>query len=456
MKTLGRDQARRLGADLSTELAQAVKDWDNLFYLIDQPKHSLKMAQAITSYLATLATNEIALDAGSGARGEFIRTQAEANLLPELWQAVQLAGVGGMVCLKPYVSGGSIFCEVIPRSRIYVTRWGPKGRILEGFFTDYEPLASGHQAVRLERFALTADGLQVTNKAYRLKNVDELGGEMPLSAVARWADLEPEMLFTGVDRPYFGVLRMPFTNTVDASHWPVSLYANAVESIRELDRTWCDFLWERDTGRRRMIVDYAAVDPKANIGNAAKTAATTPVKDVTGDYFLSLDMDRSEKPWDDYTPELRVEQYQRMLDTQLRLLEVQAGFSPGTFQIDVKTGKVTATQVISEDKTTYNTVKAVQDRGLKDGLLDVLYWFDIYASLYGLAPAGKAEPAATFGDSIFEDTGVEFARRKQLTDSNILKPELLLSWYFGVSEEEAAQMMPAKQEELAFNAFGEE
>lgn len=73
----------------------------------------------------------------------------------------------------------------------------------------------------------------------------------------------------------------------------------------------------------------------------------------------------------------------------------------------------------------------------------MLYWFDAYASLYGLAPAGRFEPAVSFGDSIFEDTGTEFARRMQMADANYLRPELLLAWYFGVSEDKAREMMPA-------------
>ena len=136
------------------------------------------------------------------------------------------------------------------------------------------------------------------------------------------------------------------------------------------------------------------------------------------------------------------------METLLRLLEMQVGFSAGTFAIEPRTGRVTATQVISEDRTTYNTIKAIQDRGLTTGMLDVLYWFDIYASLYSLAPAGPFEPSVNFGDSIFEDTGVEFQRRLALTQSNYLRPEQLLAWYFGVDEDKALQMMPSSNPDV--------
>ena len=116
-----------------------------------------------------------------------------------------------------------------------------------------------------------------------------------------------------------------------------------------------------------------------------------------------------------------MEEYQKAIDIQCRLLERQTGFSPGTFSFDLKSGRMTATQVVSDDKETYNTTKAIQENGLRQGLLDLMYAYDIYATLYGLAPAGAFDPSVSFGDSIFEDTGVEFARRKGLVDSGYLR-----------------------------------
>ena len=436
MKLLNLRDARALGCDMTPAMANAVRQWDDLFYLTNQPQHSLKMAATLTSTIATLATSELTLSAGAGARADWMQSQLDANLLPNLFEAVQLAGAGGMAAVKPYVDGGNIYVEIIPRSRIFPKHWGPNRRLDAGYFTDFDKLDDGTAVVRVESFAME-DGLYITNKAYRLKEQGWMGSEIPLSAVPRWADLQPELLIRDVDRPHFGLLRMPGVNTVDGSAYPVSLYANALDSIRELDATYYDFFWERSTGKRRMILDrsVAMLDPVSG-----KPAVS--FKELASDYYMTIDMPET-KPWDDYTPDFRFDAYKTAMETQLRMLELQTGFSQGTFAIDPKTGRVTATQIISEDKTTYNTIKAIQDRGLTTGLLDVLYWFDAYASLYSLAPAGSFEPSVTFGDSIFEDTGTEFARRMQMAESRYLRPELVLAWYFGVSEDKAREMMPA-------------
>ena len=87
------------------------------------------MAATLTSLMATLATSELTLSAGAGKRAEWLQGQLNANLLPNLHEAVQLAGVGGMAAVKPYVEGSGIYVEIIPRSRIFPEHWGPNRRL---------------------------------------------------------------------------------------------------------------------------------------------------------------------------------------------------------------------------------------------------------------------------------------------------------------------------------------
>ena len=435
MKMLNLKEIKALGCPISSYMENAIKTWDNLFYLINQPNHSLKTAQVITSYLATLATNEINLDAGASTRGKYLTGQLKENLVPNIWESVQIAGVGGMAAIKPYVQNNAVYVEIIPRSRIFPKKFGANKRIESGFFTDFEQV-NQNRYVRIEQFELVNNCLLITNKVYRLKDIDLLGKEESLSVSPRWEHLQPEIIIENVDRPHFGLIRMPSVNNIDGSNFPISIYANAIDSIIELDKTYYQFLWERDTGKRRMIIDRSTATKDPVNGKPA-----IPFRELASDYYMTLDMPEN-KPWDDYTPNIRVEDYQKALEIQLRILEMQTGFSAGTFQIDMRSGKLTATQVISEDKTTYNTIKAVQDRGMTTGLLDVMYWFDNYASLYGLAPSGNVDFSVTFGDSIFEDTGIEFQRRKAMADSKYIRPEFLTSWYFGISKEDALKMLP--------------
>ena len=436
---------------ISEKMANAITGWLLAFY--QRPawlEAGYRVTNApinVTDYMSTLACNEIAMSAGASARGTWINDQLTRFLLPQLKNAVQLAGAGGRVVVKPYPSGRNIYCEIIPADRIYPTRINGAGVTEAGFFTDFAALR-GRKVVRVEAWDLQPDGLYLQNRAYWYNTGDTLGGELALTDVPEWAGMEPEVVIRGVDRPLFGELRMPMANTVDeTSKLPVSLYARAVDTMAELDRIYSEFLWEIHTGKRKRIVDRTAIKPD-------KSGGGVPFRDQTTDLYLSMDLtgDMGQgDPFRDYTPALRVEEYQKAIDIQCRLLERQTGFSPGTFSFDLKSGRMTATQVVSDDKETYNTTKAIQENGLRQGLLDLMYAYDIYATLYGLAPAGAFDPSVSFGDSIFEDTGVEFARRKGLVDSGYLRPELLVGWYFGVSEQEAREKyMPEPRPMLRF------
>ena len=76
---------------------------------------------------------------------------------------------------------------------------------------------------------------------------------------------------------------------------------------------------------------------------------------------------------------------------------------------------------------------------------------DTLATLYDLAPEGEYEMSFEWDDSIVADTDTEFARRMSMAAAGMIRPELVVAWYFGVSEEEARKMMPdaaADEEEM--------
>lgn len=419
---------------VSDKMAEAITSWFRLFYnensAAKDERHT-RFANILTSYMATLATNEIKLSAGTGARADYINEQINRFVMPSICSDVQMAGVGGEVILKPFVSGKNIYSDIVNADRYYPTRINGAGFVEAGFFTDFD-MFNGRQVVRIERFDLQKDGLYINNKAY-YSGKSGLNGEIPLTAVYRWKDIQPDILIKNIDRVHFATLKMPFVNCVDnTSKLPVSIFSNVMEDIKELDLIWSEFLREVHTGERRLIFDRSTL-------KEFKGKMPLDYSELATNFYIILngDPDKMKQLFGDYTPEMRIEEYQLAINIVIRHIEMLCGFSTGTFTFDVKTGKMTAAQVISEDKDTYNTIKAIQESGMQQGIKDLIYLYDIYATLYNLAPAGKIDSSVTFGDSIFEDTSVEFSRRKQMVDSNLLKGEKFVGWYFGISDEEA-------------------
>lgn len=450
-----RSELEQMGQEhlVSEKMWEAMQLWHKVFY--DTPpwakkKTSLtKFSGILTNYAATLATNEIEISCGEGERAEYIKNQIQRFFLSDVHNTVQKAAAFGCVVIKPSVCGSNIYADVVPATAFFPTRM--RGGIVESaFFTDSRTV-KGEDYIRIEAHELTETGITITNKAYKASVLSK-GREIPLATVPAWADLQEETTIVGVTQPMFAVLQMPLTNRADdQSELPVSLFAGAIDSLRELDRIYSEFLWEIQTGKRKQILDISAVNPYNQDSGLSKEEHEQRVKQyAVSDQYLMLEMGfENKKPYDDYTPELRVDAYQSAMDLQLRLIENQCGLSPGTFSFDIRTGThKTATEIISEDKSTYNTIKQIQEAGLRKGIEDLISVYDVYAELYGLAPKGPVEASVSFGDSIFEDTNTEFMRRKSLADSGYIRKESVVAWYFSISEEEAAKLLPEPQKGL--------
>ncbi|MDL2324286.1 hypothetical protein LJC61_03940 [Ruminococcaceae bacterium OttesenSCG-928-A16] len=432
---------------LSNCMGEAIQQWLAVFYNRPpwaKPGASLtKFGAVVTAHVATLATSEISLAAGTGKRAEYIETQLERFLLGGLRSSLQLAATGGSTVLKPYVQGGSIYCDIVKPGDFTPTRI-EGDTITACYFVD-SATHLGKPYLRVETHSITPKGVRITNQVFA-GNTPYKGQPLPLQTVPHWADLPPDIVIEGVEKPLYTVLKMPFANTVDpCSKLPVAIYANAMDTLKELDRIYNEFLWEIKSGRRKQIIDITA----AKIKNAEDIRNGRDPQIATSDQYLVLDLGSApQTPFSDYTPDMRISAYQTALNIQLRLLESQCGLSAETFGFDIRSGQArTATEVLSQDNSTYNTIKAIQEGGMRTALLDLIAIYDVYASLYRLAPRGRVTPSVDFGDSVFEDTGVEFTRRKALADDGYLKKEEMTAWYFGLSAEQARTLMPKQPEE---------
>ena len=94
---------------------------------------------------------------------------------------------------------------------------------------------------------------------------------------------------------------------------------------------------------------------------------------------------------------LLTEQRIKDINSNLAMISTKCGFSQGMFQLDEKTGMMTATQVEADDQETIRTVKNIRD-ALKKCMDDLLYALNAMADLYSLAPAGPYEVDYSFGD----------------------------------------------------------
>lgn len=425
----------KIQSAVSSAMETATAEWWNVFrgFLPQKQTHEnfrpLPTAYTSTAYLAQLVTSEIKFEVADEKLNGFVRT----NLVPNLDKITQLTLVGGYTVIKPYiVRTGEIFFDVGTSRDFLPIALDENGHITEGVF--FERIRYKGKIYERREHHTFADGVHTVRNSAFLYGTRR---SVELTEIPRWTMLLPEGKIPS-DIPMIATFRTPYANNKDLdSELPVSLFANSVGTLHEIDAAHSEYLAEFRKMSAKVFGDNGVFDSSGKI---------------TDDYFVNVDGDGThtiEQQIMTYAPAIREAEHKARINTELRLYEMQIGVSSGTFSFDTSKGLVTATQVLSEDKTTYNTVAQIQ-RQLRP-VLEALSKITVtLARFYGIE-CEDGECAIEFGDSVFEDTGTEFNRRFQLVQAGLLKPEEFNSWYFGVPLDEAREMLPPMTE-----AFGGE
>ena len=408
-----------------SEMRSLTETWWDIFSGKASHRHPLPLAAMSTAYIANLVVSEIKFELVD----EKLDKEVQRNLIPQLGAIIQSMLVGGYVVVKPYITyGGKIYFDYATSRTFIPLQLDETGNFVEGAFRDICKY-HGREYERREHH-LWHDGIhEVENHVY----IRGTKCEVPLDTVPRWARLEALGKIES-DIPMIATIRTPYVNNLDLnSELPISIYANSIGTLDSIN--YAHTAYKREMKKMEALI-FAAEDIVSNRSGK---------KQIVDDLFYMCESDGEDdlkKSIDAYAPTPREEQYKNALNTELRLYEMEIGVSCGTFTFDESKGLVTATQVLSEDKTTYNTVGQLQGQ-VRPALAAIAQITATLARYYG-AEVADGEPGIEFGDSVFEDTGTEFQRRMQLVDAGLLRGELLTAWYFGVPEEKAKAMMGDK------------
>lgn len=448
---------RALGVEIaiSEEMQRSVDQWAQMFAdkapWLDDTTQSLGLPAAIAGEIARLTTVELESEITGSARANYL--QGEYNrVLANLRSNVEIAAAGGGLAFLPYVDDGRVVVDCVPAWRFFPTAFNSRQEVTGAVFV--EQVTKGKiYYTRMEHHQLTDAGYVIRNLAFSSMSKSDLGSPCGLNAVAEWADLEPETNIRFADgtvpeRTLFAYFRMPFANTVDAgSPLGVSVYSRAVDLIKESDRQYSRILWEYEGSELAVDASLGALNIEEQSG-----LACMPKRRSRLFRELNIDQGQSGDLYKVFSPEIRDTALFNGLDKLLKRIEFNCNLAYGTLS-DPQNVDKTAEEIKSSKQRSYAAVCDVQ-KALQAALEHLVWSMDLYASLYNLAPRGEYEVNFTWGDGILQDVDAEFVRRKQLADGQYIRPELLLSWYFGVTEAEAQKMLPARDPALTFGGDG--
>lgn len=413
----------------------------------------LNMGKAITAELAGLIFNEQCKIKVSSVSN---LAKNEDDLLQEFIDKVlkdnnfntksqefieQILALGGG-CYKSWVEGGKLDenGNIIAGSekikigyamadQFIPTAWDNAG-VTEGIFISRKA-KDGYYYTKLEWHKWNGECYEIANQLYRCqtKNAmnetqDILGTRCPL--VFAYPFLKDNVIVENATRSQFSYVRTSIANNLDDnSPLGISIYANALSTLKALDICYDSLVREFRLGKKRIYVPTNAI--KTIIDPITKNPCRYfDVNDETYEAFKSDNID--DLKVQESTSELRVEEHVSAINAFLSILCLQVGFSAGTFTFDLTSGIKTATEVISENSKTYKTIKGHQNI-LKDAIeklieniieLAVLYrikYKDVDISV--LLKKGY-EIKIDFDDSILQDRQTNIVEGLNLVNNRVM------------------------------------
>ena len=349
-------------------------------------------------------------------------------------KALELGLALGGVALKPYIYGDKLLVDMTGAAGFQPTKFDPTGRCIGGVFRDKPVKVNGKYYVRLESHDLTDTTYTIKNKAYYSDSTGSVGAAAPLDVVPEWADIQEEVTIQNMDGPLFAYFKPPIANTADTnSLCGMSIYGDAatVELIKQADEQWERLRWEFKSGERKVLMDGNTTT--ANMFNKRLFEVGAFTSD--GDFYQFLN------------PELRNDAVYKGFQDVLRRIEFNVGLSYGDIS-DPQTVEKTATEIRSSKQRKYVLISSIQT-ALEHTFDALVYAMDVYATLYGLAPAGDYEVTYDWGDSILDDQETkdkEFARDLQLLSAGIVNDWELRAKYMNEDEATAKAALPKMQD----------
>lgn len=240
---------------------------------------------------------------------------------------------------------------------------------------------------------------------------------------------------TQSDTPWFVMLKPYIANNSDFnSPFGISIFANAIDTLKQIDLVFDSYANEFILGRKRLFVKMSqlAIDPMTG-----EQFNPFDANDISV-YNLPDGEEDINKRIMDNTQVLRVNDHQLALQNALDILSYQCGFGTEHYKFTHKGGVATATQVISENSEMFRNVK--KQEILVEECLTALVKAIAYASNTFTANDYINAESITikFDDSIIEDKATERATDLADVAQGIMsKAEYRSKWY--AEDEETAR-----------------
>jgi len=429
---------------ISNKMETAINLWEKMYKdeapWLNDDVVSAGLASGISREFATSTLVEFESEITGSKRADYLNKKYK-KLKKKLRKNLEYGCSLGSMVLKPYVSNGQLLIDIVKAANFFPTAYNSDEECTAGIFVSRK-VEGKYYFTRLEYHVLDVSTKKYTivNKAYMSTSEEILGQEISLGAVKEWSDISPVVPIDNVEKPLFGYFKIPLANTIDPdSPCGPSCYARATKLIKEADKQFSRLLWEFEATEVAIDADPTALQQSKTMNGKLG------LPKLKERLFRAFGSNRDGKAfYEIFSPQIRETELYKGFNDILKRIEFVCGLAYGTIS-DPQLIEKTATEIRSAKQRSYATVKDIQE-ALEDALEDAIYAMDVLATLYHLAPIGKYETSYTWDDSILVDAKEEQTIMMQEANQGYIKKEIYLMKRYGVTEEQAKEMMPIQED----------
>lgn len=432
------DKDEQVDYAMSSKTAALIELWGRLYEgrapWIDNKISDAGIPAAVAGEIARLTTLELKSEMTGSARANYIASIYN-RVLEKLRVQTEYAFAKGGMIFKPYATGQGIAVQYIQADSFFPLEYDSeqitKCAFLDQFRRDDEIYS------RIELHSIKDGILSIRNRVFVSRTEGMLGTEVPVHTVQKWAQLAPEIKFSGVTKLPFGYFKVPMGNNKDSgSPLGVSTYSKAVDQIREADNRYSQICWEYGSKEAAVHIAQSLLKYRKDTDSfeypGGKERLYRAVEYNTG---------ATDKPFiDTFSPEIRDQSYYNGWNHQLRLIEFNCNLAYGTLSDPNNTDK-TAEEIKGSKQRSYSYIKTCQtalQHALEDLVDAIAFWCEIYA----LCPSGSYHVSFVWDDSIVVDADKERETDRADVAMGVMRLEEYRAKWYGETMEEAKKNLP--------------
>lgn len=355
------------------------------------------VANALSTY--TLSDSTISI-IGDNARAEILREVSDRHFATLKGVLADALGVGLVVSLpNTHVVGNrqKLCIDTVGKDRVFLTEVAGDDVISCTIAADVRVINS-RTYIRLADYTLDKDAYIIRSRAV----LD--GSPAPLDVLPDWADIQPEIRISGVDRLPLAFLKCPISNRVPDNREAVPITFGCEKTIAKIAETLAQIETEFKSKETRIFANEQLFDNKNRLANVYKTIGDNP------DFFEVV------------SPDIRSSAFFDKLTHHFAMLEREIGCSAGVLT-ELATSGATATEIRAKMYKTFALCTDIQ-KAVERYYTDLMYSCDVMANVYNISTVGDYDIKFDWSYGLLEDPAATYQQIKEgVSDGVISKAE---------------------------------